>query len=309
MKPRIGMVGLGLSHPYTFAQVLRDLGAQPAYVWDPDPAKVADFAAQYGADPCESPEAIAAMQPDGVLVCGVASDHLAHALPFLRAGVPTFIDRPLAVDRGDLVAIIQAADQGRTPWFSTSILRYAAAFDPLREALANESLGTVLGATVTICHSIEAYLRPENTWQDEPERGGGTLMTMGQHALDLLASTLGTGWGLPHAVTARRRFLASRSEDTAAITLLYLDGRIATMNLISGSSAHGYSITLFGSHGTRTAQAPSGQNGPLQDYGYTGTMERFLDMVQSGLSPVPPAEMTTIAETLLRARLTTWPAP
>lgn len=306
---RIGFVGLALSHPYTFAQVMREKGIQPAYVYDENPVRAAEFAAQFGAELCATPAAMAARRPDGAMICGVAANHLQESLPFLEAGIPTFIDRPLAVSHSDLTAIRQGWERGGGPLLCTSILRYAEAFAPLREAVRTGSLGTILGASATICHSIEVYLKPGNTWQDEPERGGGTIMTMGQHGLELLASTLGVEWRSLHALNARRHLRASRSEDMALLSLQYADGALATLHLVAGSKAHGYSLTLYGSEGSLTANAPSGAAELLADYGYTGTVDAFRSMIESRQSPVPPAEIWAIAESLLKARAMAAPAP
>jgi len=303
---RIGFVGLALSHPYTFAHVLAGRGSPPAFVWDNDPDRARDFAASFGTVLCDSPEAMAEHAPDGVMVCGVAANHVRDSLPFLLRGIPTFIDRPLAVNGADLASLVEMAEQSGAPLLSSSILRFGEAFRGLLAAAKAGDAGTVLGATATICHDIGAYLQPGNTWQDDPALGGGSLVTMGLHGLELVAASLGTDWHCVSAVTSRRRYSQSLSEDMAVLTLQYGDGRIATVHVVCGGGAQGYSLTLFGSDRTFRAEAPSGGE-TLADYGYTGTVDRFLEMIRTRRSPVPLRETRTILEALLHARLQTWP--
>lgn len=62
---------------------------------------------------------------DAVAVVGRAgSEHLAHAEPFLRAGLPTFVDKPMATDLADARRIVALAREHNAPLFSASAVRY-----------------------------------------------------------------------------------------------------------------------------------------------------------------------------------------
>ncbi|WP_163570942.1 Gfo/Idh/MocA family protein [Fodinicola feengrottensis] len=50
--------------------------------------------------------------------------HAAQAIPFLRAGIPTFVDKPLAANVEDAEAIIRTAVDSGTPLTSFSALRW-----------------------------------------------------------------------------------------------------------------------------------------------------------------------------------------
>ncbi|WP_163506384.1 Gfo/Idh/MocA family protein [Fodinicola acaciae] len=50
--------------------------------------------------------------------------HARQAIPFLRAGVPVFVDKPLAASVADAEAIVGAAQQSDTPVTSFSALRW-----------------------------------------------------------------------------------------------------------------------------------------------------------------------------------------
>ncbi|MFI6348448.1 Gfo/Idh/MocA family protein [Streptomyces sp. NPDC050560] len=61
--------------------------------------------------------------------------HRAHALPFLTAGLPVFVDKPLACTVTDAQAIVDAAVAHDAPLTSSSALRWVADTDALATAL------------------------------------------------------------------------------------------------------------------------------------------------------------------------------
>lgn len=61
---------------------------------------------------------------DGILVTHrVAGEHLTLAAPGLRAGQPTFVDKPLASSVADAVRLFELAEAHRAPLTSCSVLR------------------------------------------------------------------------------------------------------------------------------------------------------------------------------------------
>jgi hypothetical protein len=59
--------------------------------------------------------------------------HAAQAVPFLRAGIPTFVDKPLATTVRDAGAIVRVAEKTGTPLTSFSALRWHPLFTELGE--------------------------------------------------------------------------------------------------------------------------------------------------------------------------------
>lgn len=311
---RIAVAGLALSHPEAFSRLAREQGAAIDSVWDPDRAKAEAFAAQFGCAVAESPAQAAARRPDGAMVTCVAADHLAVALPFLEGRVPTFVDKVLAVTPAGLAEFLAVRERTGTPLFSSSSLRYARDYVTVQELLTAGRAGTLLGAAATVCHTVEGYLQPGNTWQDEIHRGGGTIMGMGVHGVEPLVALLGPGVATVQCCRARRVLTGSQSEDTAVITLQWHDGKVGTVHIMGATKCHGYDLTVFGREACLRAEAPSaavrtsggaafGTAHPLDDYGYTGLVRAMLSMFATGEEPVPLAETEEVVRILLAARL------
>jgi predicted dehydrogenase len=71
--------------------------------------------------------------------------HREHAVPFLEAGVPVWVDKPLAASTADARAILDAAQRGGAPVTSYSAVRWVADAD----ALAASDVGELQAVTVT----------------------------------------------------------------------------------------------------------------------------------------------------------------
>ncbi|MGZ0147849.1 Gfo/Idh/MocA family protein [Kribbella sp. WER1] len=71
--------------------------------------------------------------------------HREHAVPFLEAGVPVWVDKPLAASTADAQAILDAAKRGGAPVTSYSAVRWVADAD----ALVDEAVGELQAITVT----------------------------------------------------------------------------------------------------------------------------------------------------------------
>jgi predicted dehydrogenase len=320
---RLAMLGLGFSHPFAFARLLRDDQLEPApgkppawrqagiaYIWDDDAEAARAFGGEFGAVAVRSPDAIPTDGIDGVLIETRNGERARYATPFLRAGVPTFIDKPICTTPADLRRILEAARASGTPLFSTSSARYRPAVGPLRRLVESGDLGTLLAARASTSHTVARYMEEPHTWQDDILMGGGTIVNMGIHGLEPLVALLGPDLESVGCVAAKRHFTASRSEDTALVTLRWRDGVLATLEVYSGSAAGGAQLALCGSAGivqdagdhlrwwgdARTPEAlPPGR-------GYAPMLEAFLDMIRTGHQPVPLTETRAVALGLFAAR-------
>lgn len=79
-----------------------------------------------------------ASQVDAVVVATPGSTHAAVALPFIRQGVPTFIEKPMATSLSDASRLCRAVDKSGTTVFVGHIHLYNEAFLKMKE-LAKEA--------------------------------------------------------------------------------------------------------------------------------------------------------------------------
>lgn len=175
---RVGLVGLDSSHADQIVGLLgrRDLGAGvalsalavPRSPWAADlRAGRADELVRAYEDACRAVAEdgdralagplVAEGPPDGLLDtlrgrvdAVVVADrdgraHAAHAAPFLRAGIPVLVDKPLALDAGEAHALVALAESSGALLTSFSPLRWHPA---VREAVALAESGPRAAAIV-----------------------------------------------------------------------------------------------------------------------------------------------------------------
>lgn len=139
----IGLLGLGTSHPAAFAEIIADDNrATVSTVWnngdvrDSDYAK--EFCEQFGTRRVDDPLEMLDTADAVMVLTANWDDHRRLAVPFLDAGVPTLIDKPLVGRVADIDAIADAANG--TPLFGGS----AVPFHPSITALPIDYPGRTL---------------------------------------------------------------------------------------------------------------------------------------------------------------------
>jgi hypothetical protein len=137
------------------ADALGLAGARFTHVWCADRADAERIAASAEithvlTDPRDAIGAVDAV----VIPTDASEQHLDAARPFVEAGLPVFIDKPLTVDPAHLRAFERWWQQGR-PILSSSAMRYAAEFTALPRRLGE--VGDLRLITVTCAKSWERY--------------------------------------------------------------------------------------------------------------------------------------------------------
>ncbi len=97
---------------------------------------------------------------------GGGGDHLELATPFLKAGIPTFVDKPFALTLGDAKAIVRLARRYQTPIYNSSILSVVPAADLFKRRFAE-----IGDATVGVIKGVGGAFSQENLG-DRDQLGG-----------------------------------------------------------------------------------------------------------------------------------------
>src|SRR6478672_8260070 len=159
---RLGIVDCDTSHVYQFARRLNHRDIEPEQWVDgarvvaasvgssriTPPERIAEYVGALtatGVELVKRPEELIG-RVDAVLIeSNEGGVHRARATPFLAAGLPVFIDKPLAATAEDARALVDLAAQHGVPLLSASSLR----FTPEIAAARNDpAVGTLLGADV-----------------------------------------------------------------------------------------------------------------------------------------------------------------
>jgi predicted dehydrogenase len=179
------VVGLDHGHIYGMTNGLLEAGGTLRFVYDPDPAKVAQFVKQYPqARPARS-ETEVLEDPDAAMVAGacVTSERAPLGLRVMNAGKDYFTDKaPLTTLKQLEAAREMAARTGRkyAVYYSERIHVEDAVF--AGQLIGQGAIGRVIQTIGMGPHRLNAPSRP--AWFFRHEQYGGILCDIGSHQIE-----------------------------------------------------------------------------------------------------------------------------
>lgn len=187
--PRLAFLGLGWIGLHRMESVLASGIGEAWALCDPSPEMLAaaqDLAP--GAAAVDSLSALLETRPDGILIATPNALHAEQAITALESGVAVFCQKPLGRNAREVAAVLKAARRaGRLLGVDMSY-RHTQAMRTIRDQIGKGAIGTVFAADL-VFHN--AY-GPGKPWFYESKlSGGGCVMDLGVHLVDLLLWTLG----------------------------------------------------------------------------------------------------------------------
>lgn len=262
---KIGVIGSDNSHAEAFSQLVNLPDAKGEY-------KYPDFRVTgiFGLD-AERTKQVAedgkiefiAQKPedligkvDAVMVVFRHGDlHAKYAVPFIEAGIPTWIDKPFAIKNEDAKRIIEASKKHNTLVTGGSTCKYAYDILNIKNAVENGSrIGKIKSAMV----NFPAELTNEY----------GGLYFYGAHLVEMTLAAFGYS---PKSVVA-----TEQNENVVAV--LKYDNYQVIMNFIPDASQ--YYAVVFGESGTMIREIDI-------NIVYMLGFDKFAGMLRSGKMPVP----------------------
>ncbi|USI73843.1 Gfo/Idh/MocA family protein [Sphingomonas morindae] len=182
-RPRIGFLGTGWIGRHRMEAMLATGAIEAVAVADgADEAAAAACALAPSARRCASLDEMLALGLDGVVIATPSALHAGQAIAALEAGCAVFCQKPLGRDAGEarrVIAAARAADRLLSVDFS---YRLTAGMVAIRDLLAAGALGPI-HAVDLVFHN--AY-GPDKPWfYDRSQAGGGCVMDLGVHLVDL----------------------------------------------------------------------------------------------------------------------------
>jgi hypothetical protein len=257
---RLGIVDCDTSHVVAFTERLNHLtigedqwveGAQVVAAV-PLPSQVSQERVEpfteklrgYGIQILQKPEELLG-QVDGVLI---------------EAGLPVWIDKPLACTTADARALVDAAQRKGVPLLSASALRYDLSVQGVHAR--REELGAVLG--------VDAYT-PAST---HPRNPG--FFHYAVHGVEMVYALMGPGC---------RRVRCVHQEGTDVAVGEWADGRLATVRGTRKGS-YGLGFTAFCEKGLVAEKASA--------YYYRELLKQVVALFETGKSPVSAEELVEV---------------
>ncbi len=214
---RICIVGFGSiarTHACALAAlpVVRDLPFRPllAAIVSDRPAAVARDAAALGVPVLTLAEALADPELTAFDVTTRNAQHLAQAGAVLRAGRPLYVEKPIGRTPAEAAELAQLAAASPAPTHVGLVMRYHPAVIEARALLRVGGIGEVRQVRFGLFHG--SYLDPARpiSWRlQAAEAGGGAMLDLGLHVVDLVCFLLGE----PELLAARHATFVPRRPD------------------------------------------------------------------------------------------------
>ena len=268
---RIGIVGSDNSHAIAFSRLCNVAekdgrrgvrGARVTHLFGLDGKRNAEVAGA-GKIPhvVDDPQEMLG-EVDAVLVVFRHGDlHLPYALPFIRAGVPTFVDKPLAVKPADARRLVREALRNKTPLTSFSTVRFApGVIKATRAVKKGTSGGVVFGPA-------------------DPKSRYGGLIFYGIHTVETMLEVFGCD-------VARVR--AVRTKVGVSAECIYRDGSLVNLQFIS-RGARGFGLLAHTSQGHLYHELDLGTC-------YRDGFKVFHRMFRTGDWPLTPGQLVRPVE-------------
>jgi len=243
----IGMISKWHVHATDYAkQVQQNPGAQITAVWDEDPARGAEWAAELGVPFYADYAEFLASDIHAVVCDSPTTMHRDVLIPAAQAGKHIFTEKLLACTNEDAEAIAQAVrDAGVTFTISLPVKGFPQV-QYIKSLVDSGKLGQVTGARFRRSHNgVSDNWLPER-WYDVAATGGGAMMDLGAHPVYVIADLLGE----PVRVAAMMTNLCGTSSDENAIVLgEFAGGALATMETAFVTSGVPDLLEVYGTGG------------------------------------------------------------
>ena len=261
---KIGIIGAENSHTAAIAKTLNVdkaiKGVEVSMVWG-EMAEYAKKAAMEGKIPTRVKYSRDMLgEVDAVVVDHRhAKYHLKAVTPFVKAGIPTFVDKPFCFRSAEGIEFLRLAREHNVPVTSFGVIPEQKTYAQFVKKI--EGLGTIAsGATYGPCDL-------KSPW--------GGIFFYGIHQVEMVLRAFGYDV---------YKVLITRNGDNAIAQMIYASGTTVTMHLIK-EGLHEFAITASGDNGVEHAKIVSDKNPYL-----TGIKE-FVKMFKTGVEPLTPAEV------------------
>ena len=251
MSVRFAVVGCGNAARQIHLPALRAEGADVTVFASRSRASADALRDEWGGGAVEEhwEDAIARDDVDAVVIAVPNSLHHDVAVAAARSGKHVLVDKPMACTTDDADEMIAAADTNHVVLVPFHNTRFVAPFAAAQQFVADGRLGEVTGFRAAFGHEGPQTWAPRADWFFDSKRaGGGCLIDLGVHVVDLLRSVTGDDFV---AVSALLNSCRGDVEADAQLLARLRGGAIGTVHASwSSRSGPDHQLTVIGIEGT-----------------------------------------------------------
>ncbi|MDB6153495.1 MAG: Oxidoreductase domain protein [Chthoniobacteraceae bacterium] len=227
-KYNVAVIGYGWAATAHIAAINATDRAQVTAVWSSRPLESAELSARHGS-PIAAFDDLAAMLADpSIDVVDITSYPNQHAAQFIaaaRAGKHIIIEKPLAIEWADILAMKQAAEESGAKTCVCFECRYSSQFLATKALIDSGLVGGLHYGEIDYYHGIGPWYG-QYRWNTKRELGGSALLTAGCHALDALLLCMDSSVEevTSYSTQSRNPIFAAYEYTTTSTSLLKFNG-------------------------------------------------------------------------------------
>jgi predicted dehydrogenase len=239
------VLGCGTIAYWTHLRILKRLrGATLVAAADPDPQARARAERLVGVPIYARPEDLLARDDiDAVVICAPTGVHAGLVVATCAASRHVYVEKPIAATAEDARRMVEAAERARVSAVVGFNRRLHPVYQAARAIVAGGRLGRVHAVQTAFCEPAPPDGMQD--WKRQRSTGGGVLLELASHHIDLLR------WFLSDEVAVVEARVVSRSSEQDTATLrLGMRGGTETSSLFTFRAALADHLEFFGERGT-----------------------------------------------------------
>ena len=244
----------------------------PAYQQFPDKVRLTavcdiyeDVAQQYAKDAgvdkvyTDATKMLSEADIDAVDICTIHDQHLPHVVAAAEAGKHVLLEKAMGRTMDECRQMLEATNTAGVTFMVAQDIRYTPNSQAVKRLIQEGELGTIQAAR---CDSIinSKMSDPPGHWMNDGERaGGGVLITLTIHMIDLLRYFIGDVRRVSGVCKSVWPAMVNGAEDYACATLEFENGAIGTAFAIFTVSRSPVAIQyqIFGEDGALYTGPPT----------------------------------------------------
>ncbi len=192
-KYNVAVIGYGWAATAHIAAINATSRAQVTAVWSSRSLDSAELSARHGSSITAYDDLAAMLADPAIDVVDITSYPDQHAAQFIaaaRAGKHIIIEKPLAIEWADILAMKKAAEESGAKTCVCFECRYSSQFLTTKALIDSGLVGALHYGEIDYYHGIGPWYG-QYRWNTKRELGGSALLTAGCHALDALLLCMG----------------------------------------------------------------------------------------------------------------------
>ena len=285
-RPRVGFLGVGWIGRHRMEAILAGGMVEAAAIADPSAECVeAARALAPDAQVVGGLDDMLALGLDGIVIATPSALHADQSIQALQAGAAVFCQKPLGRTAGEVAEVVASAESADRLLAVDLSYRFTEGMDKIARLVRDGALGRVHAVDLTFHNAYG----PDKPWFYDPaQSGGGCVMDLGVHLVDLALWTL--RWPevdevIAHLSAGGEPLRPGQCEDHAVATLKLATGTVVRLACSWRLHAGREAVIAAEFYGTEGGAALRNVAGSFYDF----TAERFSGTNSEVLSEPPDA--------------------